>query len=87
MIDQKKLAWLILEVKTELSRASCIHPSFNSAHEGYAVVLEELDEVWKEIGKLKNFNDSSYALYKEAVQLCAMVLRFLYDCCHVHSES
>ena len=39
----------IMEVHTELTRANSIHPQFNSPHEGYAVLLEEVDELWQEI--------------------------------------
>lgn len=47
---------------------------FNSAHEGYAVILEELDEAWDEI-KANNVD----ATRKEMVQVAAMALRFLVD--------
>ncbi len=51
---------------------------FNSAHEGYAVILEELDELWDEVKK-KQAERSSETLKKEAVQVGAMAMRFLVD--------
>lgn len=42
-------------VNYELDKARTKFPSFNSAHEGYAVLLEETDELWQEI-KQKNQN-------------------------------
>lgn len=39
------------EVVEELERAEKKFAGFNSSHEGYAVILEELDELW-EIVKL-----------------------------------
>jgi len=65
---------LILEVLAELDRATAKFGPFNSAHEGYAVILEELDELWDEIKKNDAVN-----VRKEAVQVAAMALRFLMD--------
>lgn len=35
------------EVEHELERARATHAPMNSHHEGYAVILEELDELWE----------------------------------------
>ena len=35
------------EVVEELERAEAKFGPFNSSHEGYAVILEELDELWE----------------------------------------
>jgi len=37
------------EAVQELAKAEKKFPGFNSAHEGYAVLLEEVDELWDEI--------------------------------------
>jgi hypothetical protein len=58
----------------EYLRAARLHPPFNSAHEGYAIVLEELDEVWFEV-KCNNLD----AARAEMLQVAAMALRFLVD--------
>lgn len=63
-------------VVEELYSATEKHGPFHSAHEGYAVILEELDELWDEI-KLKNRNQTN--IREEAVQVAAMALRFLVD--------
>lgn len=55
-------------------------PAFNSAHEGYAVILEELDELWMEI-KAHQRNRSNEAMRREAIQVAAMALRFIMECC------
>lgn len=68
------------KVMIEYARASQLYPPFNSAHEGYAVIVEELDELWAEIKKLKDSNPHNDKIEKEAVQLAAVVLRFLTDC-------
>ena len=59
----------------ELERANEKHPvGFHSAHEGYAVILEELDEAWDEIK-----SNNIVGARAEMVQVGAMVLRFLLD--------
>ena len=62
----------------EFSRATAKNGAFNSAHEGYAVILEELDELWNEV-KLKQSLRDPEKMRKEAVQVGAMALRFLVD--------
>ena len=53
-----------------------LFPPFHSAHEGYAVLLEEVDELWDEIKG--NKKPGAYErMRKEAIQVGAMVLRFL----------
>jgi hypothetical protein len=64
----------IIMVQSELLCARNRFPAFNSAHEGYAVILEELDEAWDEIKR----NDVEAAT-REMVQVAAMALRFLLD--------
>jgi hypothetical protein len=57
-----------------------IYPSFNSAHEGYAVLLEEFDELWDEVKKNPTKRDPA-AMRKEAIQVAAMAIRFAAECC------
>lgn len=54
MTDRKEIARLVEE---ELARANEIYPPFNSAHEGYAVIREELEEMMEEIEKASGFID------------------------------
>jgi len=66
---------------TEYQRAILIHKNkFNSVHEGYAIIKEELDELWDEIKKKESDRDST-RMTKEATQIGAMALRFLIDLC------
>lgn len=53
-------------------------PAFKSAHEGYAVILEELDELWHEV-KQRDRDDN--AMRKEAIQVATMAIRFVIDIC------
>lgn len=67
-------------ISVEYKNAIQNHSPFNSAHEGYAVILEELDELKAEIWK-KNKQRDMDKLRAEAVQVGAMALRFLTDIC------
>jgi len=62
----------------ELEEATAVYPPFNSAHEGYAVILEEADELWDEV-KRPAFMRDNKALKEEAIQVAANALRFLVD--------
>jgi len=63
--------------RKELYAAQCVHPlSMPTFHDGYAVILEELDELWTEI---KKKHPDVEIIKKEARQVAAMALRFLVD--------
>lgn len=64
-------------IDRECEYATLKFNKFNSTHEGYAVLKEEVDELWDVIKK----NGTSIELKSEAVQIGAMALRFLMDCC------
>lgn len=66
------------EIVTEMLRARNKHGPFNSAHEGYAVLLEEVDELWEEVRKRKH---SKKRMREESIQIAAMALRFIIDIC------
>jgi len=66
------------DIKKELNDARMAFPNFHSYHEGYAVLKEEVDELWDAI-KTKDFDPDQ--IKKEAIQVAAMALRFLTDCC------
>ena len=68
------------EAGVELTRAMAKHGPMRGAHEGYAVILEELDELWEEVKRQKP--DMS-TMRKEALQVAAMALRFVADVCGV----
>jgi NTP pyrophosphatase (non-canonical NTP hydrolase) len=63
---------ILAEIVEELARANKLHKDFNSLHEAYAVILEELDEVWDFV-KMRYPNTS--ALKKELVQVAAMCIK------------
>lgn len=73
------------ELLYELQRARSMYSKFNSAHEGYATILEELDELWDEIKK-KPEKRNIMKMRKEAIQVGAMAVRFIQDICDKYDE-
>lgn len=67
---------LILE---EYRNAVGRYPKFHSPHEGYAILLEEVDELWEEVRRSPSRYEPA-AVRAEAIQVAAMALRFLTDC-------
>ena len=63
----------------EYHRATKMYGPFNSAHEGWAVLLEEVEELWDEVKKSPK-NRDIVKMREEAIQVAAMALRFLHDC-------
>jgi hypothetical protein len=78
MKEVARAANLIFE---EYKRATLLFKPFNSAHEGYAVIKEELEELWGEIKKRRSIR-SRDVMRAEAVQVGAMALRFILDICN-----
>ena len=71
---------VIHSVIQEYRRATNKNGPFHSAHEGYAVILEELDELKAEIWKNEQNRDYD-KMMSEAVQVAAMGIRFIVDIC------
>ena len=68
------------EVKKELAQAREKFPRPQaSAHEGFAVLDEERDELWDEVKA--NHPDRKARMRAEAVQVAAMAIRFIEDVC------
>ena len=61
-------------IAAECERAQAMFCPFNSSHEAYGVIREELDEFWDAV----KANDGPGAR-AEAVQVAAMALRFLVE--------
>lgn len=67
----------LAEIQNEYQKAVKKFPEFNSQHEGYAVLKEEVDEFWDNI----KGNVDIKLTKEEAIQVAAMAMRFLTDCC------
>ncbi len=60
----------------EVVDARRVFPPFNSAHEGYAVLLEEVDELWQEVRAKRG---RRHGLQDEARQVAAMAVCFMVE--------
>jgi hypothetical protein len=77
-IDKEDL--VMADVLAELETALDRFPAFNSAHEGFAILKEEVDELWEEVRAKQGARDVE-AMEKEAIQVAAMAMRFVLDVC------
>lgn len=66
---------LMAEINRELLSALENWPTFNSAHEGFAVLMEEMDEMKAHVWTNQKKRDL-IAMRKEAIQVAAMAARF-----------
>lgn len=77
--------WDIVDrVVGELRLAIATYVPFNSAHEAYAVLKEEVDELWDEVKKEKESVRNERTVHSEAirdelVQVAAMAIRSVLD--------
>jgi hypothetical protein len=62
------------DVAEEYRRARKKFPEMRSPHEGYAIILEELDEAWDEIKA-----NRTIAAKQEMLQVAAMALAFILE--------
>lgn len=76
IVNEALLDAIMADVRAEVHKAASKHKPMNSAHEGYAVLLEEVDELWEEVKQ-----DTGYTLNarNEAKQVAAMGVRYIYD--------
>lgn len=65
-------------VKTELAKVRKRHKPFNSVHEGFGVLLEEVDELWEEVRKKRSKRDRANML-RELIQIASVAQRFAED--------
>jgi len=71
---------ILSETRVELLAAMEKFPKFNSAHEGYAVLKEEVDELWDEVKTNQSMRNPNN-MQKESIQVAAMGLRFAIEVC------
>ena len=68
--------FVLSKVRAEIERAMRKHRRYASAHEAWAVIREEVDELWDEVKA-----DNGYAAdaFKEAEQVAATAVRYIVD--------
>lgn len=88
MLKRKKtetnLEKIMDEILQEYLKASKKFKPMASPHEGYAVIKEELDELWDEI---KINSNPLNNMRNEAIQVAAMGMRFVIDCCSKENKT
>ena len=62
-------------VSEQLDKVLRKYNCMQSAHEGYAILLEEVEELWDEV-KRKQSKRRPNKMRKEAIQVAAMAIRF-----------
>lgn len=76
---QEKLEVALHDIKEEVISAKAVYKEdFVNQHEAYAVILEEVDELWAEIKKNQKVYDL-FAQRKEAKQAAAMLVRLMVE--------
>jgi NTP pyrophosphatase (non-canonical NTP hydrolase) len=66
---------VLVSVRAEVEKSDAKWPAYTSAHEGYGVLLEEVDEVWDHV-KVNQKRRDLPALRKELIQVAAVAIRF-----------
>ncbi len=66
------------DVRDELAIARAKYRPMASAHEGWAVIREEVDELWDDVKK-KPSKRNAEDMYSELVQVAAMAQRMAED--------
>lgn len=69
------------EAAEEVVRARTLHTPMNSAHEGFAVLNEEFDELKAHVWMKQKKRDLP-AMRKEAIQVAAMAIAFAVEICN-----
>ena len=75
-----EIIWLLNDIGIEVANARRKHLPMNSLHESYAVILEEVDELWDEVRAWQPGSDYDKAR-KECIQIAAMAVRCILDVC------
>jgi len=71
---------ILEDILDELAKARSANPDFPGVHGGWAVIFEEVDELWDEV-RTKAHSRSKERMRNECVQIAAMAIRFIEDCC------
>ena len=76
-----KLQEILEDIKEEFKTATDKWGGFNSLHEAYAIVLEQMDELWVEVKKTQKIPWHKELARQEAIHVATMAIRLIFDCC------
>ena len=76
---EKEISDVIKEIEYAQSRFG----EYKSSHEGYAIIAEELDELWEEV---KKHSHDYHAEYLEAKQIACTAIRYMEMCKRFNPE-
>ena len=74
-LDRERMAEAAKHALEEAKQGRAHWNALNSAHEAYAVLAEEVEELWDHV-KVKQLNRDLKAMRHEAIQVAAMAIRF-----------
>jgi hypothetical protein len=69
------------EIAQSFAKARKKHAPMRGPHEGYAVLLEEVDELWDEVKKWQPDFSNREQMRKEALHVAAMAMAFIVEVC------
>ena len=70
-LNRLRMSNVLVEITIEIKKSRDAHGLFMGSHEGYAVILEEVEELWDEVKKKdRNFEN----MKKECIQIAAMAI-------------
>lgn len=73
-MNEDEIDKIMNDILQEVKRVSGKVGPYHSVHEGYAVMLEEFDELWDEVKQ----KDKNYTrMYNEAKQVACTAIRFM----------
>jgi hypothetical protein len=78
-IDNELAAKYQTAILEEFKSAAKQYGPFHTDHEGWAVLKEEVDELWDAVKLKQRDPDRKRMMERGAIQVGAMALRFLHD--------
>jgi hypothetical protein len=77
--NMERLDTILKLVKNEFLKATEKFGAFHNAHEGFAVLLEEVDELWDNVKLNQKSQNRNRLIREEAIQVAAMAIRIIND--------
>ncbi len=72
---------VLAQIGASYAKARAKHAPMHSAHEGYAILSEEVDELWDEVKAWQPGFANRAEMRKEALHVAAMALAFIIEVC------